>query len=47
MSLITKMDSPKRFKENVEPYALSRTRYEKIVEDLKALGLQHSTSTRM
>ena len=36
--LITRMDNPERFKENVELYVFSRTRYERTVEDLKALG---------
>jgi len=36
--LITRMDNPEWFKKNVEPYVFSRTRYERTVEDLKALG---------
>lgn len=40
MSIITRMDNPKWFKENAEPHVFSQTRYEKTVEDLKALGAE-------
>lgn len=40
MSIITRMDNPKWFKENAEPYVFSQVRYEKIVEDLKTLGAE-------
>ena len=36
--LITRMDNLERFKENVEPYVFSPTRYERTVEDLRAFG---------
>lgn len=45
MSVITRMDNPKWFKENAEPYVFSRARYEKTVEDLKALGAQDPNAT--
>jgi hypothetical protein len=38
MSIITRMDNPKWFMENAEPHVFSRARYDKNVEDLKALG---------
>jgi len=40
VSIITRMDNPKWFKENAEPHVFSQTRYEKTVEDLKALGAE-------
>jgi len=46
MSIITKMDNPKWFKENAEPHVFSQARYEKTVEDLKALGTEDSNATQ-
>lgn len=40
MSIITRMDNPQWFKENAEPHVFSQARYDKIVEDLKALGTE-------
>jgi len=40
MSIITRMDNPQWFKENAEPHVFSQTRYDKTVEDLKALGTE-------
>jgi hypothetical protein len=40
MSIITRMDNPQWFKDNAEPYVFSQARYDKIVEDLKALAAQ-------
>jgi len=40
MSIITRMDNPQWFKENAEPQVFSQARYDKTVEDLKALGTQ-------
>lgn len=37
-SIITQMDDPRWFKENAEPYVFSQARYDKMVEDLKALA---------
>ena len=46
MSIITRMDNPKWFKENAEPHVFSQARYEKTVEDLKALGTEDSNATQ-
>ena len=40
MSVITRMDNLQWFKENAEPHVFSQARYDKTVEDLKALGTQ-------
>ena len=46
MSIITRMDNPEWFKENAEPYVFSQARYDKIVEDLKALGTEDPNATQ-
>lgn len=38
MSIITRMDNPKWFKENAEPHVFSQARYDQVVEELQALG---------
>lgn len=38
MSIITRMDNPKWFKENAEPHVFSQARYDTLVEELRALS---------
>jgi hypothetical protein len=46
MSIITRMDNPKWFEENAEPHVFSQARYDKIVEDLKALGTEDPNASQ-
>jgi len=46
MSIITRMDNPQWFKENAEPYVFSQEKYDKIVEDLKALGTEDPSAAQ-
>jgi len=46
MSIITRMDNPQWFKENAESHVFSQERYDKIVEDLKALGTEDSNAVQ-
>lgn len=46
MSIITRMDNPKWFKENAEPFVFSQARYEKVIEDLKVLGAEDPNATQ-
>ena len=46
MSIITRMDNPQWFRENAEPYVFSQARYDKIVEDLKALGTEDQNAVQ-
>lgn len=40
MSIITRMDNPKWFKENAEPHVFSQARYDKLVDELKGLSTE-------
>jgi len=40
------MDNPKWFEENAEPHVFSQARYDKIVEDLKALGTEDPNASQ-
>jgi len=40
VSIITRMDNPKWFKENAEPHVFSQARYDKLVEELKGLSTE-------
>ena len=46
MSIITRMDNPKWFRENAEPHVFSQAQYEKTVEDLKTLGAEDPNATQ-
>ena len=46
MSIITRMGNPEWFKENAELYVFSQARYDRIVEDLKALGTEDPNATQ-
>lgn len=46
MSIITRMDNPKWFKENAEPHVFSQARYEKVVEELKGLGSEDDNAVQ-
>jgi hypothetical protein len=46
MSIITRMDNPKWFKENAEPHVFSQARYEKVVGELKGLGREDDNAVR-
>ena len=40
------MDNPQWFRDNAEPYIFSQARYDKTVEDLKALGTEDPNATQ-
>ena len=46
VSIITRMDSPKWFKENAEPHVFSQARYDKVVEELKGMGREDSNAAQ-
>jgi hypothetical protein len=44
--IVTRTDDPKQFKDNAKPYVFSQARYDKIVEDLKAIAEQDPSTVQ-
>ena len=46
MSIITRMDNPRWFRENAEPHVFSQARYDKVVDELKGLGREDPSAVQ-